>query len=89
MGYEPELEEEEKCRVSMVTMAYNNAYIIKQLQKRGEYIRDEDYKNLDKLQEAMLEKLKEGYNHDKSDDGHEHEHKHGHGLRQEQKEHSH
>jgi hypothetical protein len=48
-GYEDNMSEEEKCKVSMVTMAYDNSFIIQKLEQRGVYIMKEDYKNLDKL----------------------------------------
>lgn len=44
LGFEePEMEEDQKCRISSISMAYKNEFIIKMLKERGKLLRDQKY----------------------------------------------
>lgn len=59
LGFEdPDMEEEEKSRISQINIVYNNEYIIHQLKKRGELLRDQKFKEVIQLQNQILARLK-------------------------------
>ena len=57
-GYEDEIPGEKyQVKISQITMAFNNAYIVNQLSKRGTLIKTEKWDKVAELNQEILEKL--------------------------------
>lgn len=57
LGYEGEEGDMAQVKIAMITFAYSNSNVISKLMKRGTYIKNEDYKNLNKINTAFVEQL--------------------------------
>lgn len=62
LGFESEVNEYDRCKISLITFAYNNEYIIRMLEKRGQLLKNESYVEAMELQNEVLERLKKDMN---------------------------
>lgn len=57
LGYEGEEGDNAPVKIAMITFAYSNSNVISKLMYRGYAIKNEDYKQLDKLNTDLVEQL--------------------------------
>ena len=57
LGYEGSEGDNAPVKIAIITFAYSNSSVISKLMYRGSYIKNEDYKNLNKINTSFVEQL--------------------------------